>query len=99
MATITQPAPAVTQASSPWLDDGSRPKSEPHRPVSPAAAAAAVAAAAAASPNKPDPVPYLKITSACFCFFIGGVNIGSVGALIPYIIRDYNVSTAIVSSV
>lgn len=93
MATITQPAPAATQASSPWLDDGSRPKSEPHRPVSPAAAAAA------ASPTKPDPVPYLKITSACFCFFIGGVNIGSVGALIPYIIRDYNVSTAIVSSV
>ena len=36
----------------------------------------------------------LKITSAAFCFFNAGVNDGSIGALIPYIIRAYNISTA-----
>jgi hypothetical protein len=42
---------------------------------------------------------YFKLMSASFCFFIGGVNIGSLGAIVPYIIRDYHVSTAIISSV
>lgn len=42
---------------------------------------------------------YLKIISAGFSFFVAGVNDGSIGALIPYIIREYDISTAIVSSV
>jgi hypothetical protein len=56
---------------------------------------------------QPEPEPgkdsskmsYFKLMSASFCFFIGGVNIGSLGAIVPYIIRDYHVSTAIISSV
>ena len=35
----------------------------------------------------------LKVTSAAFCFFNTGVNDGSIGALIPYILRGYNIST------
>lgn len=92
MSTITQPSPAVTRLdttkspSSPWPDAQEQsPTPAPMTLVN--------------SPQDPEPVPYLKIASACFCFFIGGTNIGSVGALIPYIIRDYGVSTAIVSSV
>ncbi|KAM0254371.1 hypothetical protein ACHAQJ_006840 [Trichoderma viride] len=42
---------------------------------------------------------YLKLISAGFSFFVAGANDGSIGALIPYIIREYNISTAIVSSV
>ncbi|TFA99680.1 Bypass of stop codon protein 6 [Trichoderma ghanense] len=42
---------------------------------------------------------YLKLISAGFSFFVAGVNDGAIGALIPYFIREYNVSTAIVSSV
>ncbi|KAI9147112.1 Bypass of stop codon protein-like protein [Paramyrothecium foliicola] len=41
----------------------------------------------------------LKVASASFSFLIAGVNDGSVGAIIPYVIREYNVNTAIVSSV
>lgn len=41
----------------------------------------------------------MKLTSAGFCFFVAGVNDGSVGALVPYVIREYGVNTAIVSSV
>lgn len=39
-----------------------------------------------------------KLCSAGFCFFVAGVNDGSVGALIPYVIRDHDINTAIVSS-
>ncbi|UKZ86628.1 uncharacterized protein TrAFT101_002451 [Trichoderma asperellum] len=42
---------------------------------------------------------YLRLISAGFSFFVAGTNDGSIGALIPYVIREYNVSTAIVSSV
>jgi hypothetical protein len=42
---------------------------------------------------------YLKLISAGFSFFVAGTNDGSIGALIPYVIREYNISTAIVSSV
>lgn len=42
---------------------------------------------------------YLKLISAGFSFFVAGVNDGSIGALLPYIIREYNINTAIVSSV
>ena len=36
----------------------------------------------------------IKVVSAAFCFFNAGVNDGSLGALIPYILRGYNISTA-----
>ncbi|KAK7228289.1 hypothetical protein V2G26_000459 [Clonostachys chloroleuca] len=41
----------------------------------------------------------LKLISASFSFMVAGVNDGSVGAIIPYLIRDYRVSTALVSSI
>lgn len=41
----------------------------------------------------------LKLLSAGFSFFVAGVNDGSLGALIPYVIRDYGITTAILSSV
>lgn len=44
-------------------------------------------------------VPYLKLISAGFSFFVAGVNDGSTGSLVPFIIRDYGINTAIVSSV
>ncbi len=40
---------------------------------------------------------HLKFLSAGFSFFVAGVNDGSLGALIPYVIRVYGLSTAIVS--
>ncbi|KAF5641072.1 bypass of stop codon 6 [Fusarium tjaetaba] len=49
--------------------------------------------------SKPSTNELLKILSAGFSFFVAGVNDGSIGALVPHIIRDYNVTTAIVSSV
>lgn len=45
------------------------------------------------------PSTRLKIASASFSFFAAGVNDGSLGAIIPHVIREYSVSTAIVSSV
>ncbi|KAK0737146.1 putative MFS transporter [Apiosordaria backusii] len=40
----------------------------------------------------------LKLCSAAFSFFVSGVNDGSIGALIPHIIRSYGITTAIVSA-
>lgn len=40
-----------------------------------------------------------KLCSAAFCFYVAGVNDGSLGALVPYIIREHDINTAIVSSV
>jgi hypothetical protein len=51
------------------------------------------------SSSKPNTAEILKIFSAGFSFFVAGVNDGSIGALVPHIIRDYDVTTAIVSSV
>jgi fucose permease len=50
------------------------------------------------SGGRPDTATILKVVSASFSFFVAGVNDGSVGAIIPYVIREYNVNTAIVSS-
>lgn len=36
----------------------------------------------------------LKLCSAAFCFLNAGINDGSLGALIPYILRHYEISTA-----
>lgn len=35
-----------------------------------------------------------KLSSAAFCFFNAGVNDGALGALIPYILDEYLISTA-----
>jgi len=40
----------------------------------------------------------LSLASAAFSFFVAGVNDGSIGAVIPFLIRDYKVSSAVVSS-
>lgn len=42
---------------------------------------------------------YPKIISVGVSFFVAGVNDGSLGSLIPYLIRDYNISTNMVSVV
>ncbi|KAK4446095.1 major facilitator superfamily domain-containing protein [Podospora aff. communis PSN243] len=41
----------------------------------------------------------LRLLSAGTSFFVAGVNDGSLGALIPHIIRTYGLSTAIASSI
>lgn len=41
----------------------------------------------------------LRLTSAGFSFFVAGINDGSLGVLIPWVIRDYGINTAILSSV
>lgn len=46
-----------------------------------------------------DHVLMLKLVSAGFSFFVAGVNDGSVGALIPYFMREYGISTTVVSTV
>ncbi|OHF01540.1 hypothetical protein CORC01_03030 [Colletotrichum orchidophilum] len=49
--------------------------------------------------DKLDNATLLKLIAAGFAFFISGVNDGSVGPLLPYMIRDYNITTAVVSIV
>ncbi|RTE77831.1 hypothetical protein BHE90_007714 [Fusarium euwallaceae] len=49
--------------------------------------------------DKPSKADLLRIMSVAFSFFVAGVNDGSVGALVPHVIRDYKVTTAIVSAV
>jgi MFS family permease len=39
-----------------------------------------------------------KLVSCAFAFFLAGVNDGSVGALIPYMLRSYNISTSSVTA-
>lgn len=51
------------------------------------------------APPHPSPAATLKLISIGFSFFVAGVNDGSTGALLPYVIREYGISTAIVSSV
>jgi len=48
--------------------------------------------------QKLDGPTILKLLSAGFSFFVAGVNDGSIGALIPYVIRSYGITTAVVSS-
>ena len=40
-----------------------------------------------------------QLMSCGVSFFVAGVNDGSLGALLPYIIRSYGLTTAIASSV
>ncbi|KAF3357796.1 hypothetical protein VdG1_03133 [Verticillium dahliae VDG1] len=41
----------------------------------------------------------LKLLAAGVSFFVSGTNDGSIGALVPYFIRDYELSTAVASIV
>ncbi|WPH03687.1 Hypothetical protein R9X50_00657000 [Acrodontium crateriforme] len=50
-------------------------------------------AVAAVQPVEVKGVIRLKLISCIFCFFNAGINDGSLGALIPYILRQYNIST------
>ena len=40
---------------------------------------------------------YLKMFSAGYSFFTAGVNDGSLGPIIPYMLREYNISTGTLS--
>lgn len=87
MATITQTEHLEShELSSPAQWTQQTPDPEPPRPESRSNARLSTATT-------------LKVMSASFSFFVAGVNDGSMGAIIPYVIREYNVSTAIVSSV
>ena len=57
-------------------------------------------AASTAAEEIQTPLTFLvaaKLTSACFAFFVAGTNDGSLGALIPYMIRGYRIGTGSVS--
>ena len=41
-------------------------------------------------------VPYLKLIASGFSFFVAGVNDGSLGSLLPYVLETYHVSTGLV---
>jgi hypothetical protein len=41
----------------------------------------------------------LRLISASFSFFVAGINDGGLGVLIPWVVRDYGINTAILSSV
>ncbi|KAJ5135662.1 Major facilitator superfamily domain general substrate transporter [Penicillium bovifimosum] len=48
------------------------------------------------------PVPkwlYFKVLSAALSFFVAGINDGSLGSIIPYVIRTYNIGTDMVAVV
>jgi hypothetical protein len=40
---------------------------------------------------------YSKILSAGLSFFVAGVNDGSLGSILPYVIRSYDISTDMVA--
>lgn len=40
----------------------------------------------------------MKLISCAFAFFLAGINDGSVGALIPYMLRSYNIGTGSVTA-
>ncbi|KAK4151845.1 bypass of stop codon protein 6 [Chaetomidium leptoderma] len=48
--------------------------------------------------NKNNNNTLFKLISTGFSFFVAGVNDGSLGALIPYVIRSYGITTALVSA-
>lgn len=51
------------------------------------------------NPEEPPLSPFvkLKLASAAFAFFTAGINDGSLGALVPYILRTYGISTGSVA--
>lgn len=49
------------------------------------------------SPRQDKVAHGLKLASVAFSLLVAGVSDGSVGALLPYVLREYSVSTAVVS--
>jgi hypothetical protein len=41
----------------------------------------------------------LKLLSCCLCFLVAGLNDGSIGALISYLIKQYDICTSFVGVV
>jgi hypothetical protein len=39
----------------------------------------------------------MKLFSAGFSFFVAGTNDGSMGALLPYMLQDYNIGTSLIA--
>ena len=39
---------------------------------------------------------HLKLIASGFSFFVAGVNDGSLGSLLPYVLQSYHVSTGLV---
>ncbi|KAK5049400.1 hypothetical protein LTR84_004329 [Exophiala bonariae] len=52
---------------------------------------------AATEPQSKITRPYVKLACAGFSFFYAGTNDGTIGPLLPYILRRYNVSTGLVT--
>ena len=48
-------------------------------------------------PASPVKWEYLKIFSAGVSFFVAGINDGSLGSIIPYLLKEYAISTNMVS--
>ncbi|KAF6815640.1 Bypass of stop codon protein 6-like protein 5 [Colletotrichum plurivorum] len=86
MATITRQEPVLTESYE--LADSSKQTQAPP----------ALDSESQGPPEeKLDTATLLKLIAAGFGFFVSGVNDGSVGPLLPYMLRDYNISTAVVS--
>ncbi|PMD43832.1 putative MFS transporter [Hyaloscypha variabilis F] len=49
------------------------------------------------APTSEIPRATLKLLSAGFSFFVAGTNDGSIGALIPYMIKSYNIGTSLIA--
>ena len=49
--------------------------------------------------SEPEPVPRQtwKLFSAGFSFFVAGVNDGSMGALLPYILKEYHIGPSFIA--
>ncbi|KFY40598.1 hypothetical protein V495_05340 [Pseudogymnoascus sp. VKM F-4514 (FW-929)] len=88
--------PSPTHAPPPQLEDGypmtDLPKSNPPNK-------ATDLESNNVDPEEPPLTPFLKLklASAAFAFFTAGVNDGSLGALVPYILRTYSISTGSVA--
>lgn len=89
MATITQQEPVLTESYE--LADSSK------RTQAPAPVSASDLEPSGPPEEKLDTATLLKLIAAGFGFFVSGVNDGSVGPLLPYMLRDYKISTAVVS--
>jgi hypothetical protein len=50
-------------------------------------------------PPEPAAIPRQtwKLFSAAFSFFVAGVNDGSMGALLPYMLKEYHVDTSFIA--
>ncbi|KAM0272554.1 hypothetical protein ACHAQH_008664 [Verticillium albo-atrum] len=95
MATTTIELEPVQASESYNLSDIlSKPSSPKHAPTEPPTPTLVEEA-----PAGLDRATKLKLLAAGVSFFVSGTNDGSIGALVPYFIRDYELSTAVASVV